>query len=693
MKLSHQSINEYTSGRLNASPQEVRGFLNQMGAEVDSVEHIEDDVIFDIETTSNRPDWLGVVGLVRELTSATRDDITVVLKAVQGMYEHLPVESVEMALARQEQCPRYFARRFANVAVGDSPEWLKSYLTKNGMRSINNVVDILNFVMHETGHPLHAFDAERISGKPKVRNARAGEELYCLDEERRNVPEGAIVVSDDADALLAVAGVIGGSESQVATGTTSIIVESAYYDPVSVRRAAKGMRLSTEASFRFERGADPAMPAYALDRASDLLATYCNGQAIGDYAFDVMKETPRILTLRVAKVEAILGMKVEKEFMVHALKKLGFVVEDLGDTLRMKVPSWRLHDVKYEDCFIEEIGKVIGFDSIPAVMPKIEMNANRQSGELDFKDTVEQSLVGRGFNQMLNFAFMSPQQLEKFSLSEASALSHYPRIRNPLTVETSIMRPSLVPGLLGNYSHNFDHGERSIKIFEVGHIFRQAAQEEMPEERRTVAGLLSGTVQSSSWADKSRTANFYDIKSIVYSLLSDVGIDTDGIAVGPSTSEFFREGIGASISIDGVALGNFGCLKEGLVKPHKQRSPMFVFELDLDKLMRFADTAPRKIIEISKFPSIQRDIAVVCPTGFPSATIESEIRGAGKDLVRTIRLFDVYEGTNIESGHVSLAFNIEFNAPDRSLTNDEVGQIMQTIIQSLKEKHGIEIRK
>src|SRR3989344_2730696 len=693
MKLSHQAIGDYTSEELNLLPSDVRVLLNQMGAEVEGIDEVEGDSVYDIDTTPNRPDWLGVVGMVREMTAATRDDVTAVLKAIDGDYSSLPTESISVSLQEEDQCPRYLARQFEDITVGDSPEWLKTYLRKIGMRSVNNVVDILSFVMHETGHPLHAFDASKLTGRLSLRNAGAGESIECLDGTTREMPEGSIVISDDSGDIQAAAGIIGSKKSQVTSETQSIVVESAYFEPVSVRKAAKAMRISTDASFRFERGADHAMPAYSLDRASDLIASYCNGTATRNYAHDVKVVEPRTIQLTVEKVGKLLGAVIEKDFIVQALQKLGFIIEDNGDTLQVRVPSWRLHDVKFEACLVEEVGKVFGFDNIPNVMPKIEMNATHRSSELDVRDAVERSLVERGFNQTLNFGFISTDAVGQFNPAKDSKLSQYPRVHNPLTADASIMRPSLVPGLLENYNYNFDRGERDIKLFEMGHIFQQSSNTEMPQEKRMVAGLLSGSVEPASWADKSRVANFYDMKSTVYRLLSDAGVDVEKIAIAPSSLEIIENDMGATRSIDGTEIGSFGALNENVVKPGKQRSPVYVFELDMNAITHLADNAPRKIEEASKFPSIQRDIALVCDQSLQSQLIVQEIAGVGGDIVKRIKLFDVYEGKGMPNGKISLAFSIEFNSLVRSLTSEEVAGIMGTIIKNLNTKYGLELRQ
>lgn len=694
MKISHGALSEHIEGEFSPSPKQVQDLLTQMGAGIEGIEQVDGEPVYEIEITANRPDWLSAAGLTREMLAAVRDNVQMVMKAIDHDYSGLPQRSVDSKTVRPEDCPRYLGRTMTGVTVGESPAWLKQYLGKNGMNSINNIVDITNYVMHQTGQPMHAFDAETIQGNIAVRNAQAGENATLLNGKNVYVPEGAIVISDESDAILAIAGIMGGQDSEVRDVTKAIVLESAYFDPVAVRRASKSMNLMTEASYRFERGGDPEIVQYALDRASDLIAMYCGGTPTENHVHDVYRHNSRELSLRISRVGKVLGVYIEEDFVLSSLQRLGFSVKNaVHDVVSVTVPSWRMHDVKFEDCLVEEVAKVYGYENIPNTMPKIDMESRPRSSELLTRDALESVLVSRGFHQVMNFSFAGTKDVEQFAPPADSNLRHYPIVMNPLSTEASIMRPSMVPGLLSTYLHNFDRGERSIRLFETGHIFHQKSSNALPYENVALAGLLSGNVKELSWGDQQKPADFHDAKSVVYSMLQEIGIDLDTVSITPGNNSFLQEGSGADLSIDGVVIGYVGELKNNVVKPHKQRRPIIVFELDMDALSQISKTHPEPIEHISKFPAIERDFAFVCEEAFPTATIEDAFHRLGRGLVRSVKLYDVYKGKSLPTGQHSVAFRVRFASNYTSLTHECVSEIADEVVADLKEGHIIGLRK
>lgn len=692
MRLALSTIAEYTEPSFSPTAEEARKLLNQMGAEVESATHAQDgDTIFDLEITPNRPDLLGIVGVVRELMAATRTDVRANYKRINKIEGQIPSSNVQNNLSDPEDCPAYHGRRISGVKVGPSPEWLVTLLEKHGIKSVNNIVDISNFVMIETGHPLHVYDAEKIDqGTIALRDSRENESFMAIGGVQMNLAKGHMVVVDGADNVLALAGVLGGHNSQVTDTTTDIIVESAYFSPQKVRGASKSSKLSTDASFRFERGADPMIPTYALNRATALIQENAEGVVTEELSSGKEQHSQARIRVSHSKIDKYLGVKIDKEFSVKALTSLGFeIVQSDDESIEVLVPSWRAHDVKRDVCLIEEIGKVFGNDNIPSVMPKSTLTLSRMPLSHQVRESVDNFFIRTGFNEVINYGFCSPKDFDDMGIAATSNLREFIAINVPLSANFSVMRTSLIPGLIRNYEFNTNRGQKNLKIYEVGRTFHKA--EGHPQEIKRIGGLISGKMVQDTWKRKEPVADFYDMKAVIYGLLEDIGIDESKLEVRPTDSEFIEIGGGAEILVDGISIGFFGYLK-GSKKSKKKADDVLVFEIDLDSLEKHCSQTESTIEQPSKFPSVVRDITFDCPECFLSQRITDTVKVKGRELVRKVELVDTYVSKEM-NGQISLSFRIEFNSHERALTNEEVSVIMDDIIAEITSSEEISLRK
>ncbi|MFA5793339.1 MAG: phenylalanine--tRNA ligase subunit beta [Candidatus Gracilibacteria bacterium] len=692
MKLALSTITDYTEPPFSPTAAEAKDLLNQMGAEVESVTKTRDgDTVFDLEITPNRPDLLGVVGVVRELMAATRTDIRATRKHVDKVEAEVPHKDVQNNLSNPTDCPTYQGRRISGVKVGPSPEWLVTFLEKHGIKSINNIVDISNYVMIETGHPIHIYDAEKVEGGiVSLRNAGENEAFTGIGGTQMDLKNGHMVIVDGSDNILALAGVLGGQSSQVTDSTTDIIIESAYFSPQKVRKASKANKISTEASFRFERGADPKIPTYALDRATALIQENAEGTVTEELSYgQEQQHTQKRIRVTYTKIDKYLGVKVDKDFSIKALQSLGFeIVQSDEEGIEVLVPSWRSHDVKRDVCLIEEIGKVYGNDNIPSVMPKSTLTLSRRPLAQQIRETVDDFFLRTGFNEVINYGFCSPKDFEDMGIESPSKLREFVAINVPLSGNFSVMRTSLIPGLVRNHEFNANRGQKNIKVYEVGRTFHKA--EGHPQEIRRIGGLMSGKMAQDTWKRKETTADFYDLKSIIYGLLKELGIDEQQLEVSPANSEFVEAGGGAKILIDGVSIGFFGYLKTPK-KSKKKTEDILVFELDIDSLEKHCTQKESTVEQPSRFPSIIRDVTFDCPQNFLSQSIADTVNNKGHELVKKVELVDTYVAKGSE-GQISLSFRIEFNSAERALTNEEVSAIMDKIIADITSSQQISLR-
>jgi phenylalanyl-tRNA synthetase beta chain len=653
----------------------------------DLVRHLGlDDPILEIEVTPNRPDCLSVAGVAREVAALT-----------QGRFRPAAVHVVEtgpaaadlasVTIEDDELCPRYGARVVTDVTVGPSPAWLAQRLRVVGQRPINSVVDVTNYVMWELGQPLHAFDADRITDRRiVVRRARPAERLVTLDGQARTLADSVLVIAD-AEQPVAIGGVIGGANSEVARTTRTVLLEAAHFKPGSIRRTARALGLATEASYRFERGADIEGIPEALDRAAQLIAELGGGRvARGRIDVYPRPRQPVSLDLRLARVRRVVGASPPRAVVGAILRGLGFPAEETPEGFRVDVPS-RRRDVSLEDDLVEEVVRVWGYGEIPSTVPSGSLVLTRRPRPVVVQDTVRRALAGAGVQEAVTLSLVNPAYLDHLGWTADD--QRVVRLRNPLAADRSILRPTLLFGLLEALQLNVRRQSPDVRLFEIGRIFEARGPGALPHEDTRVGLVLSGLRAPRSWFTDRARVDLFDAKGAVESLVTALG--REEIRVEPTDAPFLEAGRAGSVLVDGTVVGHLGELHPEVGKAFDLPAPVLVAELSLDTV----DALPARPIvyrPTARFPAIARDLAVVVPDSVPAAEIGRVIETGADPCLRRVTLFDVYQGEQVGRGRKSLAYGLVYQAEDRTLTDAEVNRMHAQVVERLRTTFGAEVR-
>jgi len=653
----------------------------------------KDDVVLDIAAPANRPDLLSHVGIAREIAAL----FGLALPVVAPKLKTARAPAAKHATVRIDddaRCPRYLARIIEGVTVGPSPEWLVQRLDAIGVRSISNVVDATNLALMELGHPLHAFDLARLGeSQIIVRRASAGEAMTTLDGVARTLDADDLVIADAARPV-ALAGVIGGSDSEVGPATKRILLECALFEPRGVRRSGKRHGLHTEASHRFERGADAQMMGTAVDRCAQLIVELAGGEVLqGTIAAGKVKMRPTIASIRPARATALLGRPVDKAEIKKTLGSLGLVKVKPSTRARLDgehfaVPSWRLDLVREVD-LIDEIARIAGFDTIPAVLPGAGGAVRAAPPARDPEDEVRQAMVAEGYSEAISLAFTSPSMLDAIGLPRAGLVE----LANPLGEESGVLRPSLLPALLRAARHNQTVSRTDLRLFEIGRTFkwRGMAGETLPEEVSRVAVLLRGKRGAAGWWGGQDAADVFDLKGAVEALLEAMGVE--GAAFVPIEVSWLHPRASGEIVAGDLRLGVFGELHPDVARRLElDGPPVFVAELSVD-LLAGARGAIREMKALPRFPGVGRDLSFFVERNVSAAALLASVRAAGGPHLHDVALFDVYEGKGVPEGQRSIAVTISFRAPDRTLKDEEVDRSFGEIMSALTATHSAHIRK
>lgn len=653
-----------------------------------------DDVVMHLEVYPNRPDCLSVIGVAREVAALTGNPLRLPEAPIAELAER--ADSVtSVRIEAEDLCARYQARVLRDVTVGPSPAWLQQRLRVAGMRSINNVVDITNFVMWEWGQPLHAFDYDQLAeGRIVVRRARPGETIVTLDGQERRLTENMLVIAD-AERPVAVAGVMGGADSEVTDGTTRVLLESATFHAPSVRRTAKAFGMRTEASHRFEKGLDPNVVALASARAASLMQQLAGARV---YAGSVdaypQPVQPWTVTCRPARVRRLLGADIDDGQIRGYLTALGFTVEPAATAgepaFSVTVPTHR-RDVQREADLIEEVARLYGYDRLPTTVPGGLQEPGRQARPLPFLDRVRDILTAFGLNECITYSFVDPATFDKLQLAEDDPRRRAVVLRNPLREDQSVMRTSLIGGLLETAARNVARRVTDLHLFEVGTVFmpKAASPTEPPEEPRRIGLLMTGAPPERWWGDKRPAVSFYELKGVVEQLLEQCGVAG---SFAPAGEPYLHPGRQAVVSVGDETLGVLGELHpETAAAFELEGRRVYVAELDADALERLTRRDIR-FAPLPKYPAVQRDIALLVPKDMPAAMVEEAIRRHGGELVELVRLFDVYEGRQVATTHRSLTYSVRLRAKDRTLTDDEANAVMERIEGGLADELGVRRR-
>ena len=688
MKLPHAWLTDFV--KIPADADAVAAALGRRGFEVASVEHGRHAVI-DFEITANRPDCLSIIGLAREASAAFGLPLQLPDRTMPPSGQPQPIE---VTIEDAELCPRYCAQVFEIRANVPSPAWMQERLEAAGVRSISAIVDVTNYVMLEMGQPTHAFDYAKLAGRAlRIRRANPGEKLRTLDNVNRDLEPDMLVIAD-AERAQAVGGVMGGAMSEIDATTKLMVLESAYFKPASVRRTSKRLNLKTEASTRFERGADVNAAPIAIARAAALLQQIGAAQPLGPMIDKYPSPIPaRSLTLRSSRIERVLGMSVADADVVARLEPLGFDVtaaghrtSDLGPRTEWQVvvPSYRV-DVLREVDLIEEVARHDGYASLPATIP--EMDALQPPPDrLTLLDRrLRQLLTGAGLSEAMTFAFIEAAAAEPFGERDAIV-----KVANPLSEKFAVLRPSLLPGLIDSASHNRRHGRTDVRLFEVGTRFGAAA------EVRAVAGLWCGAGTPTHWSGGVRGADFYDVKGVVEMLGAAFGLTLEYEPAEisylvPGRTARVTSGLKAgAVDRQSPTLGFIGQIQPSILEKRglPANDVAWAFELDTEGLAAVQAADDLRATPLPRFPSIVRDLSVLVDSALPAAAVRGTIRSSAPSTLVDVIEFDRYRGKGVPEGRVSLSLRLTFRSPDRTLTDSEVDQAMGAVVAALATDHG-----
>jgi phenylalanyl-tRNA synthetase beta chain len=649
--------------------------------------------VLELEITPNRPDTLGVYGVAREVHAATGADLAAPPWSDDPAAADLRTAppGIAVSVESPDICPRFTARVFEGVTIAESPPWLKARLMAAGQRPINNVVDITNYVMLLTSHPLHAFDADRIAaGRLNVRRARAGETLTTLDGVVR-VLDPDIVVIEDGEGATSLAGVMGGERSEVAPDTTRVLLEVAVWDGPNINRTSTRLNLRSEASSRFEKGLSPEGCLEAQAVATRLMLELTGARLVpGTVDVGGAGPAPAVIRLRDARVEGLLGMAVPRERSRAILEALGFAVAEAADGLDVTVPHFRRNDVTREADLVEEVARLGALEDLPAT---IQPNRTGRAGGLTaaqrLRRRTEDVLVGLGLHEIVGWSFTEPSVLDRLLLPAGDPLRDIVELSNPLSEAQSILRPTLLTSLLDVAALNRARGAGDLALFEVGTVYRNG-DGPLADEHLALGALLTGAALPASWRDAAAPrADFFTAKGVLEAVMTTLRADW---RVEPAQRPFLHPGRAAAVRVGADPVGFLGELHPRVAAAWDFEEPVAVFAIDLDRVLPPLAEEIEKYRDVTSFPSLRQDIAVVVADDVPAQRVLDVARAAGAPALAGAEVFDVYRGAQLGPGRVSLALHLEFRASDRTLTDEDVAPVRERVVAALREQVGGELR-
>ena len=648
------------------------------------------DTIFEIGLTPNRADCLSVIGIAREIAAKLG---TTLKKTVISVPEVSDPAANHVGVTIQDPagCPRYAARYISNCTVAPSPAWLVSRLQAVGVRSINNVVDITNLVMIELGHPLHAFDYREVSGgQIVVRKAQEGECFTTLDGQERTLAADDVVICDQQRAV-ALAGIMGGGNSEIKDDTRDILLESAFFDPPTIRRTSKRLGLHTESSHRFERGADIGMVPLALDRAASLMAELAGGSVASGRVDAYPAPRPLInIHFRPERCNAIIGIELARDRMAELFRNLAFnVVNNPDGSLQVEIPTWRV-DIEREIDLVEEICRLNGFDQVPATMPVAAVVSDRPSRHQQLQRQVRDHFVSEGMNEIVTFSFISPDGADKLGLTAEDQRRCSIRLCNPLAEEQSVMRTTLLPGLLETASRNMSFRSLDLRLFEMRRIYVPTVGEELPCEPIWAAGLISGARYNEGWCQQQAEVDLFDAKAILEDLFASLQLD-DIRWSAENPEAYYHPGKACRIFSGATEIGTLGELHPSVQARFELERAAYCFELDFEALVALSGKR-NVIVPPSRYPDSVRDVALLAPLELAADQLVACVRGLRLKDLEMVDIFDLYQGDKIPEGYKSIALRLRYRSPERTLKDEEVSSLHQKVVNTLTKKMGVTLR-
>ena len=649
------------------------------GTDFNEVLKEHSDVIFDLFITANRADCFSHIGIAREIAAFVDKAIRLPEVTVKENATKKITEALSVDIEYSAGCPRYAARVIENVSIGESPEWLRERLEAVGLRPINNVVDVTNYVLYELGQPLHAFDYDTIAGsRIIVRSSKAGETFVTLDDKERTLPENTVMICD-AEKAVAIGGIMGGQNSEVSSKTTTILLESAYFDPRHIITSSRKLGLMTDASQRFEKGTDYANVIFALDRAAAMIAELAGGDILKGH-LDAYPHpvAPVTVELDLSRVNKILGSALEDAEIIELLSR----VQLNFDKGRVSVPSYR-HDIKLDIDLIEEVARLKNYDNLPtSVYEPLSLEQPVRLREVTFR-LLRDALTHVGLQEVFTNSMISEKQL--IALEEKEPV----KILNPISDDLAFMRQSIYSGLLPVVSYNVNRHQNMIRLFEIGRVFNRS-KEELPEQPTRIAIVLSGLRAPQNWTVGEEAVDFYDLKGVLEGFFNEIHLDNIRFIL-YSESSLYQKHHAAEIFYGNIKVGSCGLFSKETCKRFGINQAVYGAELDYDVIEKSLNRE-LKYQTIPRFPYIEKDVAFVVDKTMTAEEVMSLIRKYGGRLLTDIEVFDVYEGEKIASGKKSIAFRLRFQSLERTLKDSEVEQVFRKIIKKADQVHGIPIR-
>lgn len=668
---------EFSEG-IFAFPEEVK-----VGEE--ALEKINrDDKVLDLDLTPNRADCLSMLGVAYEVGAILDKEVHLPNPEVTESGEKAS-DYISVTVEAPEDNPLYIAKVIKNVKIGPSPLWMQGRLMAAGIRPHNNVVDITNYVLLEYGQPLHAFDYDRLGSKEiLVRRAVKGEKMVTLDEVTRELTEDHLVITNGKEPV-AMAGVMGGADSEVKSDTTTVLLESAYFKGVTIRKASRDHGLRSEASSRYEKGVDPNRVRAAAERAAELLVKYAGGEVLqGSVEANHLDVKPAVVSITLEKINRVIGTNISMGEVEDIFRRLRFETVTDNDAITVTVPT-RRGDITIEEDLIEEVARIYGYDRVPTTLPVSSSTPGQLTDFQKKRRAVRKYLEGSGLFQAVTYSLTSPAQAGKFALETREPV----KLAMPMSEDRSTLRMSILPQLLEVIKYNVARQNESVAVYEAGTVFLSKGSNEQPEEREHLAGAITGLVQEHLWQGEKKAVDFFVLKGILEGMFALLGLEKN-VEYRQGALDGMHPGRTAEIYLSGERIGFIGQVHPSLQKEYDLKET-YVFELLLEAVFR-AKTAPLQYTSIPRYPSITRDIALVVEKGVVAGELAGIITEAGGTLLKDVHVFDLYQGEHMEPGKKSIAFSLKYYDPERTLTDDEVTKVHNQVLEAVKEKAGAVLR-
>ncbi|MGG4000003.1 phenylalanine--tRNA ligase subunit beta [Anoxybacillus kestanbolensis] len=643
-----------------------------------------DDEVLELSLTPNRADCLSMIGVAYEVAAILGRSVK--LPTIELCENNESVHDyISVRVDAQEDNPLYAGRIVKNVKIGPSPLWMQARLMAAGIRPHNNVVDITNYILLEYGQPLHAFDYDRLGSKEiVVRRAKAGETIVTLDDVERTLTEDHLVITNGKEPV-ALAGVMGGANSEVCDETVNVFIEAAYFNGATIRQAVKDHGLRSESSTRFEKGIDPARTKEALDRAAALMAEYAGGEVVGGVVeANTLQLKDVVVTITLDRINRVLGTTITKEEVAGILTNLQFTFTEDNGTFTITVPSRRA-DITIEEDIIEEVARLYGYDHLPATLPIGEAKPGKLTPYQAKRRHVRRYLEDAGLFQAITYSLTNEAKATMFALETAQPI----RLALPMSEERSVLRQILVPHLLEAASYNRARQVENVALYEIGSVYLANGENELPNEKERLAGVLTGVWHAHLWQGEKKAVDFYVAKGIVDGLFALLGLE-NRVEYKQAKREHLHPGRTADILLDGKMVGFVGQLHPNVQKQFDLKET-YVFELDLEALLK-AEVADIRYTAIPRFPSITRDIALVVDEHVVAGELQKAIIAAGGELLKDVSIFDVYKGDRLPEGKKSIAFSLRYYDPERTLTDEEVTNVHEQVIKAVEQQFGATLR-